>query len=214
MAYYLKRKKQRQRDKKSNDAEQPEDQLKGDSEKVVNKRRRGKAVEDDNVNSKKRAAASTLVSSKYTDQQRERALQALEESTDLQSVYAALKIVKEIVPLVQDNNENEHDRSLLLVEQASLAVPFLMYKLAVERFTRPLSFGGLAFSIAKAKKIAGMLFETVGLACCSAEVTENDLQKAGLAVADARKVLPHLKDVGVEARVKVDDVRQFVLEDV
>jgi hypothetical protein len=101
-----------------------------------------------------------------------------------------------------------------LIKKASLAVPFLMYKLAVERFTRPRSFGGLAFSIAKAKRVAATLFENMGPSCCSANVTEKDLVKAGqIEITDARKVLPLMKDVGIETRTKVESVRKLVMGD-
>jgi hypothetical protein len=89
-----------------------------------------------------------------------------------------------------------------------------MYKVAVERFTRPRSFGGLAFSIAKAKRVAATLFENMGPSCCSPNVTERDLNKAGrVEITDARKVLPLLKEVGIETRTKVEAVRKFVMED-
>lgn len=146
--------------------------------------------------------------------QRERALKALEDATDVQSAYAALKIVKEVCQLDSSTAEDDDDPTQQLIQKASLAVPFLMYKLAVERFTRPRSFGGLAFSIAKAKRVAATLFQNMGPSCCSADVSEKDLVKVGgLEITDARKVLPLMKDVGIETRAKVDAVRKLVMDD-
>lgn len=145
--------------------------------------------------------------------QRDRALKALENSTDLPSAYAALKVAKEVFRI--NSSTVDDDPTLKLIEKASLAVPFLMYKISVERFTRPRSFGGLAFSIAKAKRVAAVLFQNIGPACCSAGMTEKELVKLGrVEAADARKVLPKLKDVGIEARAEVENIRKLVIDDV
>jgi hypothetical protein len=160
------------------------------------------------------ATAEESVEEKTTILQRERALKALEDATDVQSAYAALKIVKEVFRL-DSSTVDDDDPKQRLIKKASLAVPFLMYKLAVERFTRPRSFGGLAFSIAKAKRVSATLFENMGPSCCSANVTEKDLVKAGrVEISDARKVLPLMKDVGIETRAKVEAVRKLVMDDV
>jgi hypothetical protein len=146
--------------------------------------------------------------------QRERALKALEDATDVQSAYAALKIVKEVFRL-DSSKVDDDDPTQQLIKKASLAVPFLMYKVTVERFTRPRSFGGLAFSIAKAKRVASTLFQNMGPSCCSTSVTEKDLVRLGkIEITDARKVLPLMKEVGIETRAKVEAVRKLVMEEV
>jgi hypothetical protein len=160
------------------------------------------------------AKAKDSVQDKTVLLQRERALKALEDATDVQSAYAALKIAKEVFRLDSSTVVvDDDDPTQRLIKTASLAVPFLMYKVAVERFTRPRSFGGLAFSIAKAKRVAAALFQNMGPSCCSSSVTEKDLVKAGqIEITDARKVLPLMKDVGVETRAEVEAVRKWVMD--
>jgi len=136
---------------------------------------------------------------------RERAMAKLREATDLPTSYAALKLVKD--NLHRGTKLTKQDEKLL--RQASLAVPFLMYKQCVELFTRPRNFQGLAFSIAKAELIAKKLFESIGPACCSETVTEAELVNAcGIEKVDAHKVLPKLRQIGQEARAKVEEIRK------
>jgi hypothetical protein len=232
MSYHLRAKLQRQTRSRTSstdlgdqlgddvaDHDQTNDQAIIDMEKSPTSRRRLKtdkiAISTPQQDEEKTPATaeSSVVEDKSVILQRGRALQALKDATDLQSAYAALKIVKEVFPL-NSSTALDDDPRQQLIKKASLAVPFLMYKMTVERFTRPRSFGGLAFSIAKAKRVAATLFQNIGPSCCSADVTEKDLVKAGgIEITDARKVLPLLKDVGIETRGKVEAVRKSVMGD-
>jgi hypothetical protein len=227
MSYHLRAKLQRQTRSRTSstdlgdqlgddadDHDQTDDHANLDTEKSPTSRRRLKtdkiAISTPELPA---AAESVVVEDKSVILRRERAVKALEDAMDVQSAYAALKIVKEVFPL-DSSTLDDDDPTHQLIKKASLAVPFLMYKLAVERFTRPRSFGGLAFSIAKAKRVAATLFQNIGPSCCSADITEKDLVKAGrIEITDARKVLPLLKDVGIETRGKVVAVRKSVMDD-
>jgi hypothetical protein len=217
MSYHLRRKLQRHPRSRSTDLE---DQLSNNDHADANastsspmNRRRLKTDKTPPEMEEMPATAKEFVEDKTVLLQRERALKALEDATDVQSAYAALKIVKEVFRL-DSFKVDDDDPTQQLIKKASLAVPFLMYKLAVERFTRPRSFGGLAFSIAKAKRVATTLFQNMGPSCCSTSVTVKDLVKAGqIEITDARKVLPLMKDVGVETRAKVEAVRKLVMDD-
>jgi hypothetical protein len=218
MSYHLRRKLQRHPRSRSTDLE---DQLRDNDHADANvstsspmSRRRLKTDKTPPEMEEMPSTAEKSVEDKTVLLQRERALKALEDATDVQSAYAALKIVKEVFRL-DPSKVDDDDPTQQLIKKASLAVPFLMYKLAVERFTRPRSFGGLAFSIAKAKRVAATLFQNMGPSCCSTSVTEKDLVKAGqIEITDARKVLPLMKDVGIETRAKVEAVRKLVMDDV
>jgi hypothetical protein len=232
MSYHLRAKLQRQTRSRTSstdlgdqlgddadDHDQTDDHANLDTEKSPTSRRRLKtdkiAISAPQLGEEKMPAAakSVVVEDKSVILHRERALKALEDAIDVQSAYAALKIVKEVFPL-NSSTALDDDPRQQLIKKASLAVPFLMYKMTVERFTRPRSFGGLAFSIAKAKRVAATLFQNIGPSCCSADITENDLVKAGrIEITDARKVLPLLKDVGIETRGKVVAVRKSVMDD-
>jgi hypothetical protein len=209
MSYHLRRKLQRHPRSRSTDLEDADADADVSTSTSMSRRR----LKTDKTPPKMEELPATAEKSVEEILHRERALKALEDATDVQSAYAALKIVKEVFRLDLSTVDDD-DPTQQLIKKASLAVPFLMYKLAVERFTRPRSFGGLAFSIAKAKRVAATLFENMGPSCCSANVTEKDLVKAGqIEITDARKVLPLMKDVGIETRTKVESVRKLVMGD-
>ena len=134
----------------------------------------------------------------------------LNDATDLPTTYAALKLVKDMLRSTghDDDPPEEH---LELIQNASLAVPYLMYQMAVEIFTEPKTLGGLAFPSAKAKSLAKDIFEKAGVSACSMNTTESSLklQKAGIDQVDARKILPKLKHVGDQARSKVEEIQNL-----
>jgi hypothetical protein len=220
MSYHLRRKLQRSSRSRSTDLEdQLGDNDHADADVSISSPMNRRRLKTDKLaiatppQNEEMPATAESVEDKSVILQRERALKALEDATDVQSAYAALKIAKEVVRL-DSSTVDDDDPTQRLIKKASLAVPFLMYKQAVERFSRPRSIGGLAFSIAQAKRVAVTLFQNMGPSCCSADVTEKDLVKAGqIEIKDARKVLPLLKDLGIETRAKVEAVRKFVMDD-
>lgn len=153
---------------------------------------------------------------------------SLREANDLASSYASLKLIKDGLPpaavvvgeekvVVEQEGEAKHDLSLCLTKeeqellaQASLAVPYLMCKMTKEVCTRPRSMGGLAFSSAKADMFVTDLFLKMGPSCCFEKTLEEDLIEQSLQPADARKLLPKLKEVGLHARSKVDELSATV----
>jgi hypothetical protein len=163
-----------------------------------------------------------LEDSQQDKEKRERAIELLRSADDLPSSYAALKLVNEIVGIDEARIMAKRVARLLspadqvLIDQASLAVPYLMYQLCVEEFTQPRAQGGLAYSHAKAVEMASILFEKAGPACCCADnITELQLVKKCrggknnttdiITKNDARKVLPILKKIGIIARSKIDE---------
>jgi hypothetical protein len=136
---------------------------------------------------------------------------SLRRAGDLPTLYAALKFVRERL-----RGRTGADRGYVvtapeqdLLDQACLAVPYLMYKKAVDLLMRPRSMGGLAFSSAKADAIVRGIFEGVGIAALAGgpAVTEKRLARACPkllpSASDARKILGKLAEVGEEARSKV-----------
>jgi hypothetical protein len=133
---------------------------------------------------------------------------ALRSSADLPTMYAALKFTK-VRMANEDKGYEATARENDLLKKASLAVPYLMYKKAVDLLTRPRSMGGLAFSSAKADTLVKGIFEEAGFACCGSRMTEkklmNSCSKIVSSSSDARKILNKLLEVGEEARSKVPD---------
>jgi hypothetical protein len=126
----------------------------------------------------------------------------------LPTMYAALKFLKaRLANEDKDYEATAHESDLL--KKASLAVPYLMYKKAVDLLTRPRSMGGLAFSSAKADTLVRGIFEEAGFACCGSKMTEKKLMKSCSKIvassSDARKILIKLLEVGEDARSKVPD---------
>ncbi len=136
------------------------------------------------------------------------ALEALYDAEDMPSIFNLLELVKELHEGFQ-----MHPTAIDLVQKATTASEYLMFKSVVERLTRPRSFGGLAWAETKAKQIADKLFETMGSECCAVDVSENKLvKKGGQEMTDARRILPHLIAVGEEINDKKEELRSKVLE--
>jgi hypothetical protein len=140
----------------------------------------------------------------------------LRQAGDLPSMYAALKLIRERMSKLDKGyamTSGESD----LYHKASLAVPYLMYKKAVDLLMRPRSMGGLAFASAKADATVRGIFEGAGIACCGTKMTEKKLLKSCSAVvsspADARKILTKLAEVGNEARSKVNELAAALTEE-
>lgn len=149
-----------------------------------------------------------------------RLLDALRGGEDLPTLYAALKLARERLDKSGGGGADagyipSPDETSVL-DNASLAVPYLMYKKAVDLLVRPRSLGGLAFSAAKADRLVHAAFGDAGApACCSSSMTERQLLKAGgaaVAASDARKVLSKLSEVGDEARSKVPGFLESLLQ--
>lgn len=140
--------------------------------------------------------------------ERKALIKALREACDLPSTYAALKLIRES-SFLDFLTEEEKE----LVSDASLAVPYIMSNLAVEHCTRPRSLGGLAYSRAKAENLIRSLFAKMGPACCADDVKEKDIEKAckDISSQDARKIVPKLKQVGTDAKRKVEELREQLL---
>lgn len=149
----------------------------------------------------------------------------LETVSDLTSLYATLKLTLDAIKSKEETDHNTSAATLLskkdqfLLEQSQTALAFLMCKKAIELCTRPKSLGGLAFAQAKADNIVRKLFTSMGVKVCATSTTEQDLVKAlphddvkdPQQQQDLRKVLPKLKLIGMEASIKVDQVRQELL---
>jgi hypothetical protein len=107
--------------------------------------------------------------------EREEILQALADATDLPSCYAALKLAQE---RLRGSSLSASDQQVM--EQARLAVPFLMHQMSVEIFTRPRNLGGLAFSFAKATEIATRKYRSgVLLRICHGAIAEKEGRACG-----------------------------------
>ncbi|KAL7565538.1 hypothetical protein ACA910_003816 [Epithemia clementina (nom. ined.)] len=154
--------------------------------------------------------------------QQQQAPHDLQQYVELPVMYAALKRIKEIGiggNGIAPNEENDADPDLTdedrqLIQDASLAVPYMMYKRFYEHLMLPRTMGGLAFSDAKAKKIARDIFLAMGPACCKESMTDQDLCQACPSVKpiDALKILPSLKAVGKEARSQLDQIESLLSE--
>ena len=139
----------------------------------------------------------------------------LKQRVELPVLYGALKIIKEIGQgnaHEEESDLTEDDRQL--IEDASLAVPYLMYKRFYEQLMLPRTMGGLAFSDAKAMQVARDLFLAMGPACCKETVTDQQLSEACPSVKriDARKILPSLHAIGKEARSQLEQVEALLHE--
>jgi hypothetical protein len=143
-------------------------------------------------------------------EERTRILEALRTAKNLPSLFAVLKVANEFISTEKRRQLSAYEQRLL--RDATVAIPYLMYKETVEHLTRPLSFGGLAFSVAKAKQISEQLFKSIGPACCFQYMTEGTITREGhLTKNEARKVLPILKQVGLEASSKEESIRRKIL---
>jgi hypothetical protein len=140
---------------------------------------------------------------------------SLRGASDLPAAYAALKLLRDRVRGLDRGyvmTPGESD----LYEKACLAVPYLMYKKAVDLLMRPRSMGGLAFAASKAEATVRGIFEAVGVAACGSKMTEKKLLRscpgAVSTAADARKILTKLAEVGSEARSRVAELSASVAE--
>jgi hypothetical protein len=143
-------------------------------------------------------------------EERTRILEALRTAKNLPSLFAVLKVANEFISTEKRRQLSAYEQRLL--RDATVAIPYLMYKETVEHLTRPLSFGVLAFSVAKAKQISEQLFKSIGPACCFQYMTESTITREGhLTKNEAQKVLPILKQVGLEASSKEESIRRKIL---
>ncbi|GKY96104.1 hypothetical protein MPSEU_000570700 [Mayamaea pseudoterrestris] len=148
-------------------------------------------------------------------------LEQLRAASDLPTLYANLMLTKKAIREKQEEEEGLEVYHFLapadieLVESAGTAVAFLMCQKAIEVCTLPKTLGGLAFAQAKADNIVRHLFETIGIAACFEDTTEQDLVKVcrgkdTIEAHDLRKVLPKLKSIGADARGGIDQINKEV----
>jgi len=174
--------------------------------KDAKKAKEGQAKKAEEIATSSEPAAAQSV--EEVNLERKALIKALREACDLPSTYAALKLIRES-SFLDSLTEKEKE----LVSDASLAVPYIMSNLAVEHCTRPRSLGGLAYSRAKAENLIRSLFAKMGPACCADNVKEKDIEKAckDISSQDARKIVPKLKQVGIDAKRKVEELREQIL---
>lgn len=174
------------------------------------------------LSSSPRPDAAASYAPKYVEKspELEQLLERLKAANDLPACYACLKIIREEFAKTRSADNNAipllTDKEQELINQANLAVPYLMCKKAIDLCTLPRSLGGLALSSAKARTLCLTVFEKCqGLSCCSSSMTDKKivrLCKGSLTVQDAIRVLPKLAEVGIAARSKVNEIRESILK--
>ena len=118
----------------------------------------------------------------------EMALWLLKRASDYGSMQAALDLIHECRSDIELNKEAK-----ACVDQAIVAIPYLMHSAMMKFLTFHRKDGGPGFSSEKAKRIAMDLFERMGPSCCGENVSEADLMDiGGLHKVEALRVLPHL----------------------
>jgi hypothetical protein len=145
------------------------------------------------VNSRKRSHSNvgrgtTAHHDKMLQHQQEMALRFLKAASDYGSMQAALDLIHEYHSDIVLNKEAKAS-----VDQAIVAIPYLMHSAMMKFLTFRRKDGGPGFSGEKANRIAMDLFERMGPACCGDKVSEADLMDVGgLHKVEALRVLPHL----------------------
>jgi hypothetical protein len=137
-----------------------------------------------------------------------RSLEALIESQDLATIHASLTLVNQLHVACE-----LHPSAVTLVNDAGVASRYLMYQSLMEQFTRPMSFGGLAYSDTKAKGLITHLFNSIGPSFWTSDFDQTELEGAGLSKLDSRKTLPHLRIIGEEIRTKLENIRRVVFSE-
>jgi len=119
------------------------------------------------------------------------ALRFLKTASDYGSMQAALDLMHDL-----HNDIELQSDAKASVDQAMVAIPYLMHSAMMKFLTLSRKEGGPGFAREKAKRITMDLFERMGPACCDEKISEDDLMVVGgLHKVEALRVLPHLRRV-------------------
>lgn len=150
-------------------------------------------------------------SSGSTDQEQEpkcfsptatRALDLIRQAHDLPTLYAALQILQETASLDNyDDNWPAGSSEKDLVDQALLAVPYLMHRQVLQGLEEIGKF--------RSQETALQIFQVMGPRSCSEALDHKGLLRACpfLSRSEGWQVLPILKSVGAHARSRLDELR-------
>lgn len=139
------------------------------------------------------------------EHRQEVALRFLKTASDYGSMQAALVVFRDL-----HNDIELHKDAMASIEQATVAIPYLMHSAMMKFLTISRKDGGPGLSEENARKLTMGLFKRMGPACCDENVNENDLVRiGGLLKKDAHRVLPHLLRV---AKTVSDEYKQMLKE--
>lgn len=138
-------------------------------------------------------------------QRQEAALRFLKTASDFGSMQAALDIFHDL-----HSDIELHKDAKALLEQATVAIPYLMHSAMMKFLTIPRKDGGPELSVEEARKLTMDLYKHMGPECCDENVNESDLVRiGGLPKIEAHRLLPHLLRV---AKTVSDEYKEMQKE--